>query len=134
MSTPPGLQQLLTRFGKTYAPGEWIFREGDTGQSVFFLIRGNVEVRLGERVLCTLGPGDVFGEMALFNEAPRSAGVVVTDAVQVLDFDKDSLYSHITLYPELAVRLLRLMTQRMQRMDRELKAALSHTDYSLKNF
>ena len=124
------MQVLLQRFGKTYSARQVVFAEGDPGSEVFFIVSGRVEVTLSNgRVLCQLGPGDVFGEMALFNEAPRSASITTLEPVQALVFNRENLYSHITLYPELAVRLLKLVAQRMQRMDRDLKAALSATAY-----
>lgn len=130
MSESAGLTSLLQRFGQNHPPDHVIFAEGDPGTEVFFIVEGRVEVTLSNgRVLCQLGPGDVFGEMALFNEAPRSASVTTLEAVQTLVFNRKNLYSQITLYPELAVRLLKLVAQRMQRMDRDLKAALSIQAY-----
>lgn len=125
-----GIDALLQRFGRHYAPDCYIFTEGDHQQEVYFIVEGKVQVELSSgRVLCELGPGDVFGEMALFNHAPRSASVKTLSPVQVLCFNEENLYQQITLYPELAVRLLKLLTQRMQRMDQELKAALSVQAY-----
>ena len=125
-----GIDALLQRFGQYYAPDGYIFSEGDHQRDVYFIVEGKVQVELRNgRVLCELGPGDVFGEMALFNHAPRSASVKTLTPVQVLRFNEDSLYQQITLYPELAVRLLKLLTQRMQRMDQDLKAALSTQAY-----
>jgi CRP-like cAMP-binding protein len=130
MSESVGLNALLQRFGQRYAPHQLIFAEGDPGKEVFFIVEGRVEVTLSNgRVLCQLGPGDVFGEMALFNEAPRTASISTLEAVQTLVFNRENLYSQISLYPELAVRLLKLVAQRMQRMDRDLKAALSERAY-----
>lgn len=125
-----GIENLVQRFGKQYPPEAFIFCEGDQNQEVYFILEGRVQVALNSgHVLCQLGPGDVFGEMALFNHAPRSASVKTLDTVQLLCFNESDLYQQITLYPELAVRLLRLMTQRMQRMDHELKTALSQQAY-----
>lgn len=130
MSESAGLNTLLQRFGRIHPPDQIIFAEGDPGREVFFIVQGRVAVTLSNgRLLCELGPGDVFGEMALFNESPRTAGVTTLETVQTLVFNRDNLYSQITLYPELAVRLLKLVTQRMQRMDRDLKSALGVQAY-----
>lgn len=130
MVNQTGLDPLFQRFGRSYPAQTFIFSEGDAGAEVFFILQGRVQVELASgQVLCELGPGDIFGEMALFNQAPRSASVKALEPVNALVFDQDNLYSQITLYPELAVRLLKLMTQRMQRMDKDLKAALSTQAY-----
>jgi NADH:ubiquinone reductase (H+-translocating) len=69
-----------------YEPGETVFDEGDTGDSLFMILSGQVEVlkRVGSdtQVVSTLGPGEYFGEMALLGRRPRSAG---TRALTPLD-------------------------------------------------
>jgi NADH:ubiquinone reductase (H+-translocating) len=69
-----------------YEPGEIVFNEGDTGDSLFMILAGSVEVlkRVDSdtRVVRTLGPGEYFGEMALLGRHPRSAG---TRALTPLD-------------------------------------------------
>ncbi len=69
-----------------YEPGETVFNEGDTGDSLFMILSGRVEVlkRFGARpqLVGTLGPGEYFGEMALLGRRPRSA---TTRALTPLD-------------------------------------------------
>jgi NADH dehydrogenase len=69
-----------------YEPGETVFNEGDTGDSLYMILSGRVEVlkRFGEepRVVRMLGPGEYFGEMALLGHHPRSA---TTRALTPLD-------------------------------------------------
>jgi NADH:ubiquinone reductase (H+-translocating) len=69
-----------------YEPGETVFDEGDTGDSLFMILAGTVEVlKLVDsepQVIGTLGPGEYFGEMALLGRRPRSA---TTRALTQLD-------------------------------------------------
>jgi NADH:ubiquinone reductase (H+-translocating) len=69
-----------------YEPGETVFAEGDTGDSLFMILAGRVEVSkrfdAGPRVVRTLGPGEYFGEMALLGRHPRTA---TTRALTPLD-------------------------------------------------
>jgi len=69
-----------------FEPGETVFNEGDTGDSLFMILSGRVEVRkrfgAGPQLVGTLGPGEYFGEMALLGRRPRSA---TTRALTPLD-------------------------------------------------
>jgi NADH dehydrogenase len=71
-----------------YEPGETVFEEGDSGDSLYMILAGQVEVlkRVGSRsqVVRTLGPGEYFGEMALLGRHPRTAGTRALSAVDVL--------------------------------------------------
>jgi NADH dehydrogenase len=71
-----------------YEPGETVFEEGDSGDSLYMILAGQVEVlkRVGSasQVVRTLGPGEYFGEMALLGRHPRSAGTRALTALDVL--------------------------------------------------
>ena len=74
-------------FNKSFDPGERIVVEGQTGNGLYVIVSGNVEVLKGDlggnpQVLAKRGPGDVFGEMALLGEWPRTASVRALDTVQ----------------------------------------------------
>jgi CRP/FNR family transcriptional regulator, cyclic AMP receptor protein len=91
------LARLATRFfEKAYRPGEIVFQEGDPGRALFVVVEGAVEITQtraqGEYLLCTLGPGDAFGELALIDDFPRSATARVATPGRLLilyksDFD-----------------------------------------------
>jgi small-conductance mechanosensitive channel/CRP-like cAMP-binding protein len=88
----------VVREGKTavYAPGEYILQSGESGDSMFIICHGKAEVRLpiasgGPQALAVLGPGDYFGEMALFTGEPRQADIYAVDEVQVFEIRKASI-------------------------------------------
>lgn len=67
---------------RTWAAGETIVAEGDVGKHALILVRGRCEVRKGDVVVRSIGPGDVFGETALLTHGVRTASVVALDAVE----------------------------------------------------
>lgn len=64
--------------------GKTLMREGETGREFFIILDGTAEVRRGDDVLATLGPGGFCGEMALVDQVPRMATVTATSAIDVL--------------------------------------------------
>jgi len=76
-------ERLFSKFGREYPKGAYIFREGDVGQEMYYILMGNVRVEKDagqvKKVLAEMGPGEYFGEMAALIEAPRTASAVATE-------------------------------------------------------
>jgi len=102
---------------KRFKQGEVIFRQGDIGDRLYVIAKGEVEVvredpEKGETVLARLGPGEYFGEMALLSKAPRNATIRAVTDVETLTIHRDdfsSLYTHI---PALRQSIEAVMKQR----------------------
>jgi CRP/FNR family cyclic AMP-dependent transcriptional regulator len=113
-----------SELGKVFADGDVIIRQGDTGDCMYEILDGQVEVfqeREGKEVrLAVLGKGDFFGEMAIFEREVRSATVRAHGQVRVLTVDKRILLRRISEDPSLALRILERMSHRIRRMDDEL--------------
>ena len=108
---------------RTFADGEVIVKQGDTGAAGFWVIlSGNVEVRRGPVSLATLGPGEYFGEMALVSDhsTPRSADVVAIDDVQALQLTRWDLRGLILAHPEIALSMLVDLADRIRKADEAL--------------
>jgi CRP-like cAMP-binding protein len=76
MANPPVDFRVLAGAGvpvRDFKAGDVIFRQGDPAHELFIVQSGEVEIRLGNRVLETLPQYSIFGEMALIDSAPRSA-------------------------------------------------------------
>ena len=94
---------------RRFAPGSAIVRTGDSGRAFFVLLDGNVKVlRAGARAR-RLGIGDYFGEMALLDDAPRSADVVADGEVLALMIDRSAFTKVLRAEPALAQALLRTL-------------------------
>src|SRR5512133_3000796 len=74
---------------ETHPLGTELFKHGDVGDRVYLILEGKVRIGrtvpgMGEEALAVLGPGEVFGEMALLDEAPRSADATVHERCRLL--------------------------------------------------
>ena len=99
---------------RRFAPGSAIVRTGDSGRAFFVLLDGNVKVvRAGARAR-RLGIGDYFGEMALLDDAPRSADVVAEGEVLALMIDRSAFTKVLRTEPALAQALLRTLAARLR--------------------
>lgn len=111
--------------GRSYASGERIVSEGEPGTEIYFVVSGSVAVFLGQgesrRDLLSLCSGDIFGEMALLDQLPRSASVEAREPSRLVRFDRRLFYHLVGEYPILAKRVIELMGRRMRRMDSQYK-------------
>jgi len=109
-------------FQKTFSPGELIVEEGHTGNGLYVIISGNVEVvkALGTehpRVVARRGEGEVFGEMALLGEWPRTASVRALDQVECLGIDRWVFLAQLERQPQVSIRMLQILAQRLRESD-----------------
>src|SRR5262249_62244659 len=102
------------------ARGEVLFAEGASGHELYVIIEGKVKLtRAGadgrENLLSVLGPGEMFGELSLFDPRPRpSSAIAVTDA-HLAGLGHDYLRKWLTGRPDVAMHLLRALAQRLRR-------------------
>jgi len=110
--------RLLEHFGRNYAAGDVLFREGDPGREVFMLQEGRVRimkrVRLVERSLQILKPGDLFGEGALLVGSPRTSSAVALSEVVVLALDPDTFGDLLQSSAAVAMRLVQQLVRRLR--------------------
>ncbi|WP_295436285.1 Crp/Fnr family transcriptional regulator [uncultured Thiodictyon sp.] len=105
--------------------GHWFFHQGDRGETMYVLRFGRVEIHraLGERaeVIGRLGPGDCFGEMALIDLYPRSAGVRAAEDCLALGLSNALLYQLYAVDPEpftlIMMNLARELSRRLRRTE-----------------
>ena len=112
-------------FQKSFGPGEMIVEEGRTGNGMYAIISGNVEAvkALGteqERTVNRLGTGEVFGEMALLGEWPRTATVRAVDQVECLGIDRWVFLTQLERHPQVGIRLLQVLAQKLRDSDARL--------------
>ncbi len=99
--------------------GERIFLEQDSGTAMYVVRSGAVDVITFGKVLERVGPGGVFGEMALINDAPRAAAALASAATEVAVIDKPTFLTLIAEEPEFALQIMKLMAERVRRKSGE---------------
>jgi len=117
----------LTTDTVIYEDGEVIFTEGDEGNEACIIYSGRVEVYRrsteGKMIpLNMLGPGEMFGELALFGTGVRTASVNAAEETTVAVISKEKLYQIIKEYPDVAIEMLKVQTQRFARAEARLMA------------
>ena len=105
------LTRLLSEaHAREFGPGETLLREGEEGNSMLLINRGDVEVRRGSRLLSTLQGSTIIGEMALLDPAPRSASVVALTGGSLYEFHREALWSLVRQGDSAAIKTLQKLT------------------------
>ena len=117
---------------KKFENGNLIFLEESEGKNLFFVVEGSVKVtRLSkdgrEVILAMLNAGDFFGEMSLLDGEARSANVIALEKTEVLSLNRDDFLVVLHQYPKIAIQLLKEMTSRLRKSDRQI-VSLSLSD------
>jgi CRP-like cAMP-binding protein len=109
---------MFTRRGipmRRFDAGERIFLEQDTGTAMYVVRSGAVDVITFGKILERVGPGGVFGEMALIDDAPRAAAALANVETEVAVIDKPTFLTLIAEEPEFALQIMKLMAERVRR-------------------
>ena len=101
------------RFGR----GEALIREGDDGHTFYVIVSGEVAVARGGTEVARLARGAYLGEMSLLTGDARSATVVATSDVVVLELDREAFGRHFAQKPERAQQMSDLLAQRRSQLD-----------------
>jgi len=114
---------MITR---TFRKNTVIINEGDQANSLYIILGGMVKVFLSneggkEIIINTLGEGDHFGELALLDDAPRSASVMTTEKSSLGTISKTDFVNVVSKHPELALKLIQELTRRVRLLSENVK-------------
>jgi len=98
-----------------FEPGEEVFDEGNYGDKIYFIAKGEAEVVRGAEVIARLGNGDMFGEAALVSDRPRNASVRAGTALDVVVMRRDAFHELVGHLPGLRDNIEQVMSSRMGR-------------------
>ena len=126
---------LAAQFGMDASEGTVLFRQGDVGGSLYVVRSGQVRLTRsfgeGTRILATVGAGEFFGEMSVVSGRARSATAEVVESASLLKIRAEKLEEMLVSQPEIAVRLIRRLADRVDASNRMIEALL-HDDPSEK--
>jgi uncharacterized membrane protein len=122
------LAEVIDR--RPLASGEILFRAGDSGDSLYVVQSGEVELFIkdtaGQKiVLTTSGPGDVFGELSMLDQGARTATATALEDSELLELDRDDLLLLFRKRPEAALGLLAAMGHMTRKADALLRTRVS---------
>jgi len=98
-----------------YDAGETVFQAREEGHCMYIVQAGEVDVRAGDVLVETIGPGGIFGEMAIIDKSPRSATVVARSDCRLVALDEAKFMQHVHRTPFFAIQVMRIMTERLRR-------------------
>lgn len=122
MDTKPILSDSTSRLifamkGQAAFPqGSTIFKEGDEGKAMFFVQSGTVELRVAGKMVHLVEAGGFFGEMALLEDAPRSASAHADTECRLMPVDREKFDYLIARTPDFVLEMMRVIAGRMRRM------------------
>jgi CRP-like cAMP-binding protein len=105
----------------TVAARHEVFHKGDTGSQLYVVIDGRLKALTtspegDDVVFNVMGPGEVFGEVALLSESPRSATVRAIERCELLVLDRRDFLAFLKRSPDVAVRMLTVLAERLMRV------------------
>ncbi len=124
--TPAARAGLVRRVTRGSAPRtQVIFAEGEPGTTVHLLLEGKVKITRAaadgrENLLAVLGPGELFGELSLFDPGPRTATATALTDLDYASLDHDALRPWLGTVPEVAELLLQVLARRLRRTNSAL--------------
>ena len=134
----PDFQRAVEWRRQPFAAGEVIVKEGQLDRSLYLIEDGSADVvcdvwleddRHIRPGIWVLGPGDLFGELVLFDQRPRAASVVARTPGRVVAIDADSLREFLDAHPDVGYRLLKellaLLTERLRRANQRLESVFA---------
>jgi len=116
--------EQIKKNARLFAPAEYLFRQGDLGNTMFIIVGGLIELveeREGKStVVGTFGPGQLLGEKAFLTDVPyrRTFSARAKQQTSTLEFDRKDLKLVETLIPDFATRILQVAASRLDRSNR----------------
>ncbi len=113
MSSLIGLFRHATN-AVTFEPGEKIFETGQTGDTMYAILEGEVEIIVQNKVVETAVTGGIIGEMALIDHSPRSADAIAKTPCRLVPVDQQRFLFMVSETPNFALWVMHIMAERLR--------------------
>ena len=122
---------------RTLVAGEYLFREGESAEYGYVVKGGVIEIvkvsQEGEMILSKMGPGNIFGELAIIDGSPRSAGARAVEDSVVTEIRSDTFLEYIREKPNAALRIMQNLSDEIRISYRKLSSRSPHDKNQLEN-
>jgi CRP/FNR family cyclic AMP-dependent transcriptional regulator len=102
---------------KSFAAGQTIFKQGDPGDVMYVVQEGEIDILLADKVIETVEPGGIVGELALIDNRARSASAVARTDCKVVPIDDNRFEYMVQQTPNFALFVMEVMAERLRYMD-----------------
>lgn len=111
----------------SFRDGERVFEQGEEGDAAYVVIQGAVDVLVrvdgGERAVARLGRGEIFGELAVICDQPRSTAIAASGATEVLRLKRSVILNMLREFPDISLQMIRLLGRRLEKTTGQLALA-----------
>lgn len=96
--------------------GQVIFQQGEVGEVMYVILEGSINIVSHDKIVDTLGEGEIFGEMALVDQNPRSAAAIAATQSKVVPVSKQRFMTAIQHNPFFALQVMSVMASRLRKL------------------
>ncbi len=112
--------ELIQKYLKIYEPKQIIIPEGDTKKEVYIILKGEVfataKILTGYKVMAKLREGEIFGEMAFFDDIPRTATIIAKTKVQAIVLTPENFKEVFSKSPKWSLKIIEFLSMRISSM------------------
>lgn len=110
--------------------GDVLFRQDQMGDAAYIIMEGRADVIVntpnGPLTVAQVGKNDFVGEIAILCDVPRTATVQAASELVTLCISKELFFRLVTEFPQMAVEIMRVLAQRLEKTTRQLREAVAH--------
>jgi len=109
--------------GMSFAAGQFVFKAGEPGETMYVISEGEVEILSGSAALEIAGPGSIVGELALIDDEPRSATAIAKTDCRLVAVDRRRFVYMVQETPNFALAVMKVLADRLRKTSARISAS-----------